>query len=202
MKVLILLACLSATRALGSEAETLCASNPAFSSTVMLSVVQSQLAHDHDAALDADTPENLARQAAAQGIAECAADIRADPSIATAFAGVDGRDRETGWDAYNTACADRKTARGACITAEIGAYRALRHMMTTDTPPGAKALVQTCELVMQSDPAMAEWRACVDHALAVHASADAARRCKVSASWHVARTGAEAGQVVAECLRR
>ena len=183
-------------------AETLCASNPAFSPKVMRAIVQEQLQHDHDPALDADTPDKLATEATAQGISECAAAIRADPSIATALSSLGPADLEVGWDAYNTACSDRKTQRGACISAEVGSAKALKHMMATNVPPGSKALVQTCELVMQSDPAMAEWRQCVDQALATHPSEDAAKRCKVSVSWHVARTGVEAGRVVAQCLQR
>ncbi len=202
MRLIVLLGMLFAVPALAGPAETLCAGNPAFSYKVMLAVVQSQLEHDHDPALDADTPEKLADQAVAQGIAECAADIRADPSIAAAFSGLGTTDREVAWDAYNTACADHKASRGACITAEVGASRALKHMMAANTPPGAKSLVQTCELVMQSDPSMAEWRQCVDMALSVHANEETAKRCKVSANWHTAKTGAQAGQSIAACLRR
>ncbi len=198
----IILACLFATPALAGNLETLCAANPAFSPKIMLAIVQSQLQHDHDPALDADTPENMAQKAAAQGIAECAADMRADPSIAPSLSGLTGADVQVGWDAYNTACSDRRTARGACITAEVGAARALKRMMATNSPPGAKALVQTCELVMLSDPAMAEWRECVDQALALHPTEQAARQCKVSAAWHVAKTGAEAARVVTQCLRK
>ena len=196
----IVLACLLATPAFAGNLETLCAANPAFSPKIMLAIVQSQLQHDHDPALDADTPDNMAQKASAQGISECAADMRADPSIAPSLSGLAGADVQVGWDAYNTACSDRRTGRGACITAEIGAARALKRMMATNSPPGAKALVQTCELVMQGDPAMAEWRQCVDQALAVHPTEAAARQCKVSASWHVAKTGAEAARVVTQCL--
>ncbi len=197
-----LLTCLLATPAFAGSLESLCAANPAFSPKIMLAIVQSQLQHDHDPALDADTPEALAQKASAQGISECAGEMRADPSIAPSLSGLTGADVQVGWDAYNTACADRRTGRGACITAEVGAARALKRMMATNTPPGAKALVQTCELVMQGDPAMAEWRECVDQALAAHPTEAAARQCKVSASWHVARTGVEAARVVTQCLRK
>jgi hypothetical protein len=200
MKYLILLA-LFATPALADPAETLCATNPAFSPRVMQAVVEAQLQQDHDPALDADTPEKLAEQASAQGISECAAEIRTDPSIAAALHGLDSADLQVGWDAYNTACMDHKASRGACISGEIAAARALKHMTATNSPPGAKTLVQACELVMQSDPAMAEWRQCVDQALAVHASDAAAKRCKLSANWHVAKTGAQAGETLAACLR-
>ena len=128
--------------------------------------------------------------------------MRADPSIAAALSGLAEADQSVAWDAYNTACADHHASRGQCITAEVGAARALKHMMATNTPPGVRTIVQACALVMQTDPAMAEWRSCVDQALAVHASEDAAERCKLSASWHMARTGEQAGQVIAACLRR
>ena len=202
MRYLILLGLLGASPALAGEAETLCARNPAFSNAIMLAIVREQLARDHDPALDTDTPEKLAQQATAQGIAECAAEVRADPSIAVALTGLADGDQSVAWDAYNTACADHHASRGQCITAEVGAARALKHMMATNTPPGVKTLVQACALVMQTDPAMAEWRSCVDQSLAVHASEDAAKRCKLSASWHTARTGEEAGRVIAACLRR
>jgi len=201
MKVLILLCVLVSTGALADPAETLCAGDPAFSQAVMLKIVQAQLEVDHDPALDADTPENIARQAQAQGIAECAAEVRRDPSIAAAFAGLDAADEQVAWDAYNTSCADHKTSRGACISAEVQSDKALKRMVSTDRPEGAKTLVQTCELVMQTDPALAEWRECVDQGLALHPSESAAKRCKLSATWHVAKTGAEAGAIVAACLK-
>ena len=187
---------------MAGEAETLCARNPAYANAIMLAIVREQLSRDHDPALDADTPEKLAQQATAQGIAECAAQVHADPSVAAALSGLSEADQSVAWDAYNTACADRHTSRGQCITAEVAATRALKHMMASNTPPGARTLAQACALVMQTDPAMAEWRSCVDQTLAVHASEDAARRCKLSASWHVAKTGTDAGRVIAECLRR
>jgi len=201
MRRLILLGLVMAGPAFADQAEMLCATNPAFSPEVMLSVVKSQLEGDHDPALDADTPENIAKQATVQGITECANEVRHDPSIAAALGGLQGGDLQVGWDAYNTACADHKTSRGACITAEIASDKALKHMVASNQPPGAKALVQTCALVMQTDPGLAEWRACVDQALAVHATDSAAKRCKISATWHVAKTGAEAGAVIAACLK-
>ena len=48
---------------------------------------------------------------------------------------------------------------------------------------------------------MAEWRACVDVALAVHAPEDLAEACKTTVPWHSAKTGAAGGGVVAECLK-
>jgi hypothetical protein len=201
MKVLILLGMLMSTAAMADPAEVLCARDPAFSQAVMLKIVQAELEVEHDPALDADTPENIAKQAQAQGISECAAEVRRDPSIAAAFAGLNPADEQVAWDAYNTACANRKAGRGACISAEVQSGSALKRMITTDRPEGAKTLVQTCELVMQTDPAMAEWRECVDAGLALHPSEAAAKRCKLSATWHVAKTGAEAGAIVAACLK-
>ncbi len=199
MKALAL-ALLIATPALADEATDLCAQNPAFSRSVMLAIVQSQLQHDHDPALDADTPEALADKAVAQGVSECAAELRADPGIAAALAGLGKADASVAWDAYNTACGDRKTSKGACITAEVGAANALKHMVATNTPPGARTLVQTCELMMQTDPAMADWRHCVDLGLAAHAPEDRAKQCKLSANWHTAKNGDEAGRAIVACL--
>jgi hypothetical protein len=196
----LILGLLWVSPAFAGAAEDLCARNPAFSQSVMLAVVRAQLQRDHDPALDADTPEKLADDAVVQGINECAAEVRADPSIAAALGGLGAADASVGWDAYNTSCADRKVNRGACITAEVGSAGALKRMMATDNPKGAKTLVQACALVMVSDPAMAEWRQCVDLALAAHASAERAKQCKISVSWHVAKTGVEAGQVLARCL--
>ncbi len=190
------------TTALAGEAETICASNPAFSRPIMLSIVQSQLQRDHDPALDSDTPDNLATRAVAQGIAECARDMRADPSLAPAFAGLTKHDLSVAWDAYNTACADHKASRGACITAEVGAAAALKRLMSAGSPPVAKTLVQACALVLQADPAMADWRQCVDVSLAQHPTPERAAQCKLSANWHAAKTGAEAGASLAACLRR
>jgi hypothetical protein len=192
---------LVSTQALADPMETLCAQNPAYALPIMLKIVQAQLEVDHDPALDADTPENIARQAQTQGIAECAAEVRGDPSIAAAFDGLSGADLPVAWDAYNTTCADHKASRGACITAEVQSDKALKRMIATDKPEGAKVLVQACELVMQTDPAMAEWRACVDEGLALHPSESTAKRCKLSATWHVAKTGAEAGAIISACLR-
>jgi hypothetical protein len=202
MKTLVLVAVLLSPLARADEAETLCAGNPAFSLRVMQTVVEAQLQQDHDPALDNGSPEQVAEQARTQGISECAADMRKDPSIQAALTGLGAADLQVGWDAYNTSCADHRASRGACIAAEIAASKALKHMASSDQPAGAKALVQTCELVLQSDPAMVDWRQCVDQALAVHPTAAAAKRCRVSVTWHVAKTGAEAGQVVAECLRQ
>ncbi len=201
MKYFWLAALLFCSPALADQAESLCATNPAFSPRVMLSVVQAQLERDHDPSLDADSPDNLADKASAQGIAECAADVRADPSIAAAMTGLEGPDLQVGWDAYNTSCSDRKGAKGMCIKAELLASQALKRMIAKDQPPGAKTLVQTCELMMASDPAMAEWRLCVDEGLAVHATESAAKRCKVSVTWHMSKTGDEAGKALAACLK-
>jgi hypothetical protein len=179
----------------------LCGTNPAYSAAVMLSVLQAQLQKDHDPSLDSTPPDQLAEQAVEQGITECAQELQKDPAIYGALSGLSGSERDIGWDAYNTACSDRTGSKGACITAEVGAVRALKHMAATNTPPGARALVQACQLVLKTDPAMADWRQCVDQSLAVHASADKAASCKLSVSWHVAKTGTEAASVMAACLR-
>jgi hypothetical protein len=200
-KYALLLGLLYAAPALAGAAEALCAKNPAYAPSIMLAIVREQLARDHDPSLDADTPEVLADKATAQGVAECAAEMRADPSIAPALSGLNEADQSVGWDAYNTACADHHASKGQCISAEVGAAHALKRMMASNTPPGARTLVQACALVMQTDPAMAEWRQCVDQTLAVHASEDAAKRCKLSANWHVARSGSDAGRALAACLQ-
>ncbi|MGG2329536.1 hypothetical protein ACE40V_24600, partial [Salmonella enterica] len=82
-----------------------------------------------------------------------------------------------------------------CVKAEIGSQQALRLMLASDKPPGAKAIAQTCELVLQADPAMADWRECVDVALAEHATPQAADACKLSVTWHATKNGAEAGHL-------
>ncbi len=199
MRYLFLLLLL-ASPALAGEAETLCARNPAYTSAIMRAIVREQLERDHDPALDADAPDVLAEKARVQGIAECAAGMRADPSVIGALSSLPADDQATGWDAYNTVCSDHRADKGACITAEVGADHALKRMMASNTPPGARTLVETCALVMQTDPSMAEWRQCVDQTLAVHASETAAKRCKLSANWHVAKTGNEAGRTIAACL--
>ena len=193
---------LLATPALAGEAETICASNPAYSQPIMLSIVQAQLKRDHDPALDTDTPEHLATRAVAQGIAECAAELRADPSLPPAFAGLGQHDLSVAWDAYNTACADHKASRGACVTAEVGAAKAIKRLMAAGSSPVARTLVQACELVLRPDPAMADWRQCVDVSLASHPTPERAAQCKLSANWHAANTGAEAGASLASCLRQ
>jgi len=183
------------------EAVNLCATNPAYSPKVMLSIVRAQLARDHDPALDADSPEVLADKAVAQGINECAADMRADPGSAAAIAGLSLADRSVAWDAYNVGCADHKASRGACIQAEVGAAAALKRMVARNSPAGARALALTCELVMTEDPQMVEWRSCVDAGLAVHAAPEVVEHCKVRVNYHVAKTGAEAGRIVSDCLK-
>ena len=202
MKRLLLVATLLTTQAHADDATTLCATNPAYTRQVMLEIVQAQLLRDHDPALDADTPDHLADQATAQGISECAAELRADPSIAAALADTDKADRSIAWDAYNTACADHKASRGACIAAETGAAKALKHLMAPGSPPAAKTLVQACQLILQPDLPMTDWRQCVDQALALHPTQDRAAECKLSANWHVSHTGAEAGAALAACLRK
>ncbi len=201
MKTPALALLLLTTPAAADEATNICRGNPAYAQPVMLAVIREQLQHDHDPGLDADTPEKLAEQAVEQGVSECAADLRRDPALSVALSGLTKEDSSVGWDAYNTACSNRKTGKGACVQAEIGSAQALKHLMARGAAPGAKTLVQACQLVMAEDPAMVEWRTCVDEALAAHASEARAQQCKLSANWHVAKTGAEAGALIAACLR-
>ncbi len=166
----------------------------------MRGVLETQLQHDHDPSLDAAPPEQLADQAAAQGVTDCAADLRKDPASYQALLSLPADERDIGWDAYNSTCASHIASRGDCVMAEIGAQRALLRMVATNQPDGAKLLVQTCALVLQPDPAMVEWRGCVDAGLALHAGGGAVAACKLSVPWHVAATGAAAGQIVTKCL--
>jgi hypothetical protein len=179
----------------------LCATNPAFTPALMESIIEAQLQKDHDPSLDAAPPEQLAQQAVRQGVDECAAALRHDPTLMAVLASLKGADIDTGWDAYNTTCDDRSPTKADCIRNEVTASRALKQMVKTDQPPGAKTLVQTCELVLQTNPAMTAWRECVDLGLAAHASNGDAKRCKLSVTWHMAKTGAEAGAAVAQCLK-
>ncbi len=179
----------------------LCATNPAYSLPLMQSIIEAQLQKDHDPSLDAAPPEQLAQQALDQGISECATSLRQDPGMMAALAALKGADVTIGWDAYNTACDDRRVSKGDCIRSEVAAAHALKHMMATNQPPGAKTLVEACQLVLQTDPTMTDWRQCVDLSLAVHATPGDAKRCKLSLTWHSAKTGADAGALVAQCLR-
>jgi hypothetical protein len=180
----------------------LCRGNAAYSADVMRNVLAAQLEKDHDAALDAEPPEQMAAEASAQGVKDCATDMQNNPPLYEALAGLSGADIQVGWDAYNTACSDRTSSKAACVKAEVGAVRALKRMVATNQPPGARTLVETCELVLKSEPAMADWRECVDTALAVHAPAGDAARCKTAVPWHTSKTGAESGRVVSDCLTR
>jgi hypothetical protein len=180
----------------------LCRSNPAYSPAVMRSVLEAQLEKDHDPALDAESPDQLATEAVEQGVKDCATDLRQNPAVYKVLAPLTGSELPVAWDAYNTACSDRSATKADCIMAEVGSVRALKHMMATDQPPGSKALVESCELVLTSDPAMADWRVCVDTALAAHADPDRARQCKTAVPWHVAKTGAEAGKILRACLQK
>ena len=199
---LVLFACTAPAAAWAQNpVVTLCATNPAYGQEVMRSVLDAQLSKDHDPALDAEPPEQMAAETAQLGIKECAADLTAHPAIIQVFTGLSVIDRIVAWDAYNTSCGDHKATKAECMKAEVGSAQALRHMSLADTPPGARALVQACQLVMTSDLAMVEWRLCVDQGLAVHATPAKAVQCKTSVNWHVAKTGAEAGAEVARCLK-
>ncbi len=180
---------------------SLCASNPAYSPEVMRSVVDAQLSKDHDPSLDSAPPDQIATEAVGQGIADCAAEMRRDPGLYSVLAALPEDERASGWDAYNTACDSHVGSKGACVTAEVDSMRALKRMVATNSPPGARTLVQTCQLVLKGAPAMADWRECVDQGLKAHAAPDRAAACKLSLPWHLARTGAEAGQRLNACLR-
>ncbi len=182
------------------EIADLCATNPAYSQSVMRNVLDAQLARDHDPSLDDAPPDQIAAQAVRQGITDCTHDLERDPALYQALAALSAGERPVAWDAYNTACSDRGTSKGACVVAEVGAMRALKHMAATDEPPGAHAIVQDCELVLKGVPTMTDWRECVDLSLAAHAPPARAAACKLSLSWHVATTGRDAGQRVAACL--
>jgi len=193
--------CLGAVPAWAQDAASaLCSSNPAYSATVMRSVLEAQLEKDHDPALDAEPPEQMAAEASAQGIKDCATELQRDQPLDQVLAGLSGADLQVGWDAYNTACADHTGSKAACVKAEVGSVRALKRMMATNDPPGSKALVETCELVLKTDPAMTDWRECVDTALSVHATAAVAAKCKTAVPWHTAKSGAQAGALVSACL--
>jgi hypothetical protein len=180
----------------------LCATNPAYGQEVMRAVLDAQLQKDHDPALDTEPPDQMAAETAQLGIKDCANDLAAHPGIIQVLNGLGPVDLQVAWDAYNTSCDDHKATKAECMKAEVGSAQALRHMSQTNQPPGARALVQACQLVMKADLAMVEWRSCVDQGLMVHATPAKAAQCKTSVNWHVASNGAAAGAEVAACLRR
>jgi hypothetical protein len=181
-------------------AAALCRGNPAFAMSVIQGVLAAQLERDHDPALDAEPPSQMAAEAVEQGVKDCAETLHHDPATGQVLQSFTGADREIAWDAYNTSCADHVASRADCIRAEVGAVRALKHMVAKDDPPGAKTLVETCQLVLKPDPPMADWRECVDLALATHPDRSAADRCKTSVAWHTTTSGADAGRMLAACL--
>ncbi len=202
MLALLLLAP-NAALAAGSPMDTLsalCRTNPANSPNVMRAIVEAQLAQDHDPSLDSETPSDLAAAAVTAGVEDCAHDLAADTAATTAIAGA-GPLQAIAWDAWNTTCADRKPSRGDCINAELGAAKAIRHMSATDQPPGSKAIAETCELLMQPDPALAEWRECIDIGLSAKAPPEDAKRCKLAVTWHSTKSGADAGAALGACLK-
>lgn len=182
-------------------AARLCRSNPAYSADVMGKVLQEQMDRDHDPALDKESPEQLAAEAVEQGVKDCATELDHAPALFAVLAALPPGELAIGWDAFNTSCADHGATKAECVRAEVAAERALKHMVAADQPPGARALVQTCELVLKGDPAMAEWRECVDLGLAPHADAQNLARCKTLVAWHATSSGAAAGQSIAACLR-
>ena len=179
-----------------------CATNPAYAPDIMRTVLNAQLQKDHDEALDAEPPAQMANEAAALGIKECAADLAAHPAIGQVLAGLALGDQQVAWDAYNTTCSDHGATKAACMKAEVGSAQALRRMSRTNDPVGSRALVAACQLVLKSDFAMVEWRLCVDTGLAVHATPARDAACKISVNWHAAKTGAQAGAIVAACLKQ
>jgi hypothetical protein len=185
-----------------AAAMAICATNPAYAPDVLRSVLNAQLQKDHDEALDAEPPEQMASEAAQLGIKDCAADLTSHPAIGQALAGLAPVDEQVAWDAYNTTCNDHGATKAACMKAEVGSAQALRRMSRTNDPAGSRALVSACQLVLTSNFAMVEWRLCVDAGLAVHAAPARAAACKTSVNWHVAKTGAEAGKIVAACLKQ
>jgi hypothetical protein len=182
-------------------AMAICATNPAYAPDVMRSVLNAQLQKDHDEALDAEPPDQMASEAAQLGIKDCTADLTAHPAIGQVLAGLVPVDTQVAWDAYNTTCSDHGATKADCMKAEVGSAQALRRMARTNDPAGSRALVAACQLVLTSDFAMVEWRTCVDMGLGVHATPARAAQCKTAVNWHVAKTGAQAGAIVAGCLR-
>jgi hypothetical protein len=196
------LVCLLAPGAARADdaAATLCRSNPAYALNVIQGIVNAQLQRDHDPALDTEPPDQMAAGAVELGVKQCADTLRADNASQQALASYAGTDLQVAWDAFNTSCANHVGTRAACIRAEVASTQALRRMTLRDDPPGSKAMVEACELILKPDPAMADWRECVDRALATHAGRPAANRCKTSVAWHVTSSGADAGRELAACL--
>jgi hypothetical protein len=182
-------------------ATTLCRGNPAFAPNVIQSILAAQLQRDHDPALDSEPPDQMAAEAVETGVKECAAVLRRDSATLGVLSALSGNDLQAGWDAFNTTCSDHVASRGDCIRAEVSSVHALKHLVAQDDPPGARSLVEACQLVLKPDPPMADWRECVDQALAAHADRAAADRCKTSVTWHVTNSGAEAGRTLRACLR-
>jgi hypothetical protein len=198
--LLLLLLCAGHGARAEDQAATLCRGNPAYALNVITSILAAQLQRDHDPALDAEPPDKMAAEAVEQGVKDCADTLRRDPETAQVLASLSGNDQQLAWDAFNTNCADHVASRAACVRAEVASVHALKRMTARDEPPGAKTLVEACELVLKPDPAIAEWRECVDLGLAAHADRGAAKRCKTSVPWHVTGSGAEAGHTLAACL--
>ncbi len=195
-----LLGAVPAARAQDAAA-ALCRGNPAYQLNVIAAIVQAQLQRDHDPALDAEPPDQMAASAVEQGVKDCADVLHKDPATLQAIGGYTYADQQIAWDAFNTSCSDHVASRAACIRAEVDSVHALKRMTAIDQPPGSRALVAACELVLKPDPAIAEWRACVDVALSAHADRAAADRCKTSVDWHVTTSGSDAGRALKACLQ-
>ncbi len=181
-------------------AAALCRTNPANSLSVIQGIITAQLQRDHDPALDTEPPDQMAAGAVELGVKQCADTLHGDPATNQIMMSYTGADLQVAWDAFNTSCADHVASRAACIRAEVASTQALRRMTQHDEPPGSKAMVEACELILKPDPAMADWRECVDQALATHAGRPAANRCKTTVAWHVTTSGADAGRELAACL--
>ena len=180
----------------------ICATNPAYSLTIMRTVIDEELAKEnHDPSLDNEPPDRIAVESMDQGIGECATALRQDPDLMAELSSLKGADVDYGWDAFNTACDGHAQTKGNCIRAEVGAARALKHMSSTNLPPGARTIVESCQLILKSEPTMANWRECVDLGLAAQAPPAAAKRCKLSVNWHMSSNGKEAGDELAACLK-
>lgn len=184
-----------------SEDAALCRQNPAFRVEIMRSVIDEQIRAGRNPDFDHADPDALAQQAVEKGVADCAETMAREPGLDDAIAGAGSQDAATAWDAFNIACAGHHGSMGACVRAELASHAALKRLSATDKPPGANAIVETCALVLPQTPALAEWRVCVDVALAVHAGRDSAESCKTTVPWHAAQTGQQAGEIVAACLR-
>ena len=183
-------------------ATSLCRLNPAYAVGTMRAVIDEELKTAHDPSLDETPPDQLAQQASDQGVADCGKELAANKPLYDVLAALTPDRQVIGWDAFNVACANHSTSKADCVRAEVSSDAALRRMGSSNHPPGAKALIETCQLVLPPTVAMAEWRACVDTALLEHSPEEIVDGCKTGVPWHSAATGAEAGKLIVACLRK